>query len=106
MFTTRSSTGKSKVDTPVTVDPTPQAESSDIVSGTPVEVVRFNGQFMVGRVLEPMSSISDGQRFRGGTVSLTYLNNTFLQIRFDKVDGKDTYSQLVPWAAVATVILK
>lgn len=99
MFSTPSSSGKNKA-------PEASKASNSIDSGTPVEVVRFVSQFMVGRVLEPKSSLTDGERFRGGTVQLSYLNDTFLAVRFVGVDGKDTYTQLIPWAAVATVILK
>lgn len=77
-----------------------------IANGTPIEVVRFVNQFLIGRVLEPRSSITDGEYFRGGKLHLSYLNDTFMQIRLEGVDGKPEYCQLVPWTAVATVILK
>lgn len=94
MFTTPSRSGKNST------------EAAGIASGTPIDVARFVTQFMVGRELEPMSSITSGQKFRGGVVTLTYLNDTFMSVHFEKVDGKNTYTQLIPWTAVATVILK
>ena len=105
MFSTRSSSGKSKtqeeaVETAQTVAYT----EPEIVSGSVVETARFLGQFMVGKELEPMSSISNGQRFREYNISLTYLNTTFMKVVF--TSQKATYTQLIPWSAVSTVILK
>lgn len=87
MSTTRLSSGKSEVG-----------------PGSVVEVARFTGQFMVGRELEPMSSISDGQRIRDYVVSLTYFNDVFMSVKM--VSQQRSYTQLIPWASVATVILK
>lgn len=80
--------------------------SNKVTAGAPIEIVRFVGQFLIGRVLEPKSSITDGEYFRGGTIRLSYYNDVFLSLQLDNVDGKATYTQLVPWSAVATVILK
>lgn len=106
MFTTRSRSGKNSTDAVEAVEAVADSQINSIASGAPIDVARFVTQFMVGRELEPMSAITSGQRFRGGIVTLTYLNDTFMLVRFDKVDGKNSYTQLIPWTAVATVILK
>ena len=99
MSTTRSFFGRSKSDKPEAVTTAPESSTSDRV---PVEVARFVTQFLIGRPLEPMSSISDGQRFREDTLEVSYFNDTFMSVRFPT----SGYTQLVPWTAVATLIIK
>lgn len=74
--------------------------------GSSVSVVRFTGQFMIGRALEPMSTMTDGMRYRGGQVKLTYFNDYFLRVDFPADGDKAAYVQLIPWSAVSTLILE
>jgi len=78
------------------------SKSPKIASGSVVVTARFVTQFLLGKELEPMTSVSNGQRFRDNNLEVTYFNDTFMSIRYPKA----AYTQLVPWTAVATVIFE
>lgn len=114
MSTTRSFFGKSKGDAEQGNEKAPASVSSSadratapsVAPGTLIDVARFVGQFMIGRELEPMTSISNGARFRDRTVEVSYFNDVFMAIDFSANARDNGYQQLVPWAAVSTIIIK
>lgn len=74
----------------------------EIKKGAVVSTARFVSQFMVGKELEPLTSVNNRQRLRDNHIEVTYFNDTFMQVYFPKSD----YVQFIPWSAVATVIFE
>lgn len=63
--------------------------------------VRFNQAIHIGRGLDLQSYLEPGQSVLSDTVSLAAHDTNFLRVSF-----KSGYSQLIPWAQVATVFYK
>jgi hypothetical protein len=67
-----------------------------------ITVVRFVNAFGVGTQLDVRSSLLTGERVLDVPISLHRHDDTFLRIDF--AHPTNPYSQLVPWAQVATVL--
>ncbi len=70
-----------------------------------ISVVTFNDSLLIGKALEPIRSLSVGQRIDGGTVSIEKYDNLFLKISYahTSAPARD-YSELIPFARVDKLI--
>jgi len=69
-----------------------------------INVVRFRDAILLGKSLEPVRSLSNGQRYDGAFIGLSLFNELFIKVSFQHADPAKDYAQLVPLARIDTCL--
>lgn len=69
-----------------------------------ISVIRFGDAILLGKSLEPMRSLSTGQRFDKADLELTLYNEMFIKVSFKHEDSSKDYAQLIPLARIDTCL--
>lgn len=68
--------------------------------------VRFKEPLLLGRALDAVYAISDGQRFENCNIELSFYDSLFFKVKFPQAGARTPYEQYIPWAAVGTCFVE
>lgn len=71
-----------------------------------IQVVRFHDNLMLGKSLDLKSSLAWGDSVLGTPVELYFYDQTFMMVKYCGKSVDQKYSQLIPFAQVATLIFE
>lgn len=70
-----------------------------------IVTVRMREPLLLGRALDTVTSISDGQQFEGCNIELSFYSDMFFKVHFPATTRRSAYSQFLPWSNVGTAML-